>query len=61
MELVPTQKRKLLDLIQSIQQHDMSKYIEKAIKINDMDEFDTEEDSDESCLNEDDCDIMMDE
>ncbi|KAI9364595.1 Bystin-domain-containing protein [Pilaira anomala] len=61
LELVPTQKRKLLDLIQSIQQHDMSKYIEKAIKINDMDEFDTEEDSDESSLNEDDCDIMMDE
>lgn len=59
MELVPTQKMKLLDLIQNIQQHEMSKLIEKAITINETDDFDTEE-SDES-LSDDNYDTMMDE
>lgn len=59
MELVPMQKRKLLDLIQNIQQHEMSKYIEKAITINETDDFETEE-SDES-LSDDNYDTMMDE
>jgi Na+-transporting NADH:ubiquinone oxidoreductase subunit NqrC len=49
VDLVPIQKRKLLQLVQSIQQHDLSKYIENAITFKVTDEDDTEEnESDDS-------------
>lgn len=48
MDLVPVQKRKLLELVQSIQQHELSKFIEKAITIKTIDGHDTEEEDEKS-------------
>lgn len=60
MDLITTQKQKLLQLVQSIQRHDLSKMIENSLVVKQKDEFTyTDDSSDDSC--DDNCDDNCDD
>lgn len=62
MDLVPTQEKKLLELIRSVKPDTLSKLIEQSIIIKASDDDNTEEDSDDNNqhIEEENGDMMVD-